>query len=98
MREKTRQKLETHVKGKEPSPIDGIVRTPAQEQELNRAMAMCFRGNNGKIVLDYLASLSRNRVHGPDNLQTNSILHLEGCRFLYSVIAARQELGRKQKQ
>jgi len=78
------------------SRYDGFSRTPAQEKDLNLAFASVFRGADGKIVLDYLKSISIQNVSGP-NVDTNSLLHLEGQRFLVGIIAQRFEAGLEKK-
>lgn len=80
-----------------PSPIDGVVRTAEQEKELNEDMAQVFRGAQGKAVLDYLKSLTLNNVAGP-GIEPNSLMHLEGQRFLVAVIDRRIQAGTEKKK
>jgi len=74
-----------------------VVRTAEQEKELNEDMAQVFRGAQGKAVLDYLKSLTLNNVAGP-GIEPNSLMHLEGQRFLVAVIDRRIQAGTEKKK
>lgn len=83
--------------GRKPSRIDGIPRTPKAEQAINEAFALCFKGSQGKTVLAYLASITVNRINGPDAVNPNTLIHQEGGRYVYGVIKARVDLGRRKR-
>jgi|TARA_R110000851_G_scaffold148301_1_gene288623 hypothetical protein len=73
--------------------IDGIVRTTEQEEELNKLFVSVFGGPGGDLVLNYLASVTINQISGP-GLNVNSLIHLEGQRFLFGVIRQRLNEGK----
>ena len=72
--------------------IDGYLRTPEQEQLLNKHFANLFKGDEGKKVLDYLKSITTEAVAGP-NIASNALFHTEGMRFLVGVITTRIKKG-----
>jgi len=72
--------------------IDGYLRTPEQEQLLNKHFANLFKGDEGKKVLDYLKSITTEAVAGP-NIASNALFHIEGMRFLIGVITTRIKKG-----
>jgi len=89
--------LVVRAAGRKPSRVDGISRTEKAEMALNEAFAACFRGAQGRTVLAYLASITVNRINGPDQLDPNTLIHQEGGRYVYGVIKARTDRGRKRK-
>ena len=68
--------------------IDGYIRTPEEDQVLNKHFANVFKGDEGKKVLDYLQSITTDAVAGP-NIESNRLFHLEGMRFLFGIIKTR---------
>ena len=84
-----------NIKEKRPIPaksIDGYVRTPAEEAQLNKTFAGVFKGSDGKLVLNYIRSITTEAVAGP-NIDSNQLFHLEGMRFLAGVIQTRIKKG-----
>ena len=84
-----------NIKEKKPIPaksIDGYVRTSADEAKLNKTFAGVFKGSDGKLVLDYIRSITTEAVAGP-NIDSNQLFHLEGMRFLAGVIQTRIKKG-----
>lgn len=63
----------------------GLERLPARElpprADVARAAAMCFRGRDGEVVLDYLRGLTLGRTLGP-GADDRLLRHLEGQRQL----------------
>ena len=72
--------------------IDGYVRTPDEDNVLNKHFANVFKGEEGKKVLDYLQSITIEAVAGP-NIDSNRLFHLEGMRFLVGIIKTRITKG-----
>jgi hypothetical protein len=67
---------------------DGILRARAEHQRLNELLATVFKGDAGKSALDYLRSISIERVCGPHATDAE-LRHLEGMRFIVAVISQR---------
>ena len=83
------------LKEKKPIPaksIDGYVRSADQESKLNKAFAALFKGDDGKVILDYIKSITTEAVAGP-NIDSNQLFHLEGMRFLAGIIQTRIKKG-----
>lgn len=74
--------------------IDGRERSRAQEDQLNEAFGIAFQGEVGRLVLDYIKSISINYVHGPE-ASNGVIRHTEGQRFMASMILERTRIGQK---
>jgi hypothetical protein len=68
--------------------IDGFVRSPDDERRLNYAVTSVFKGDEGRLVLNYLKSISINAVSGPE-IGANQLFHKEGMRFLVAIIEDR---------
>lgn len=75
---------------------DGITRPPKAEAELNEAFAIVFKGAAGTKVLDYLKSITTNRVIGPGQTE-NTYAYAEGGRWLMGVISTRIKDGEDKK-
>ena len=80
------------AKPKIANSIDGYIRTPEEDQVLNKHFANVFKGDEGKKVLDYLKSITIEAVAGP-NIDGNRLFHLEGMRFLVGIINTRIKKG-----
>jgi len=83
------------LKSKKPIPaksIDGYVRSEEKERNLNKSFAGLFKGDDGKLVLDYIKSITTEAVAGP-NIDSNQLFHLEGMRFLAGIIQTRIKKG-----
>jgi hypothetical protein len=74
---------------------DGIRRSVETERRLNAATLATFNTDAGKELLEYLRSLTLNRVNGPE-ISDAALRHHEGMRFLFMVLAARIDRGLKQ--
>ena len=72
--------------------VDGYVRTEEDEAKLNKHFATLFKGDDGKVVLDYLQSITTEAVAGP-NITSNQLFHIEGMRFLVGIIKSRTKKG-----
>jgi hypothetical protein len=75
--------------------VDGIERSVAVERQINEQLALVFRGAAGKAALDYLRSISIERVCGPFASDAE-LRHLEGMRFIVGVIS--QRIARHHKE
>ena len=75
---------------------DGLRRPPKVEHQLNECFAIIFRGQAGKNVLDYLKSITTNRVIGPGEPENTYAYH-EGARWLMGVISTRIKDGEEKK-
>lgn len=73
---------------------DGIVRLKVDEDKLNGDFSTLFQGPLGSVCLEYLRSISINQYCGPE-VSDAHLRHLEGMRFMVSVILKRIELGGK---
>lgn len=76
------------------SPLDGLMTNQDIEDEINQACASAFKTGAGKTVLEYLRRLTIERVAGP-GVDPNSLLHMEGARWVYGIIASRIEIGKR---
>ena len=56
-----------------------------------------FETGGGKACLDYLKSITVNAVLHPSQVEANSLIHLEGQRYLVHLIDKRVEQGRREK-
>jgi hypothetical protein len=84
-----------NLKNKKPiqtKSIDGYIRTPSDESNLNKSFATVFKGDDGKLILDYIKSITTEAVAGP-NIDSNQLFHLEGMRFLAGIIQTRIKKG-----
>jgi hypothetical protein len=76
---------------------DGRTRDADYETKLNLAMAACFGTGAGKLVFDYLKSITTNVASGPE-ISDRALMHLEGQRYLVGLLSQRINLGHKEKQ
>ena len=76
---------------------DGISRTPEHDKKINEAFAATFREASAEVVLDYLKSITINRISGPESTDTY-LRHLEGQRSIVALISTRIGQGIKQKK
>jgi len=75
---------------------DGKRRPPKVEHNLNECFAIIFRGAAGQKALDYLKSITTNRVLEP-GLPENTYSYQEGARWLMGVISTRIKDGEDKK-
>lgn len=75
---------------------DGKKRPPNIERELNECFAIVFNSAAGKKALDYLKSVTVNRVLDP-GLSENTYSYAEGARWLMGVISTRIKDGEEKK-
>jgi hypothetical protein len=75
---------------------DGLSRPPKIEHNLNECFAIIFRGAAGETVLNYLKSITTNRVLEP-GLPENTYSYSEGARWLMGVIDTRKKHGEEKK-
>ena len=71
---------------------DGLKRPPKFERNLNECFALIFQGAAGKEVLDYLKSVTTNRVI-PPGMEPQAYVYAEGARWLMGVISTRIQDG-----
>jgi hypothetical protein len=67
---------------------DGLSRSTAEQRRINEVLATAFKGDLGKQAMDYLRSISIERVCGPAASDAE-LRHLEGMRFIVGVISQR---------
>jgi hypothetical protein len=77
--------------------IDGIQRAANQDKIISTTVAHLFGSEMGKAVMEYLKSITVNRVHGP-NITTEELRHHEGPRYIVGLLEARIQHGHKVKQ
>ena len=75
---------------------DGLERPPKVEHDLNECFAIIFRGAAGQKALDYLKSITTNRVIAPGEPENTYAYH-EGSRWLMGVISTRIKDGEDKK-
>lgn len=75
---------------------DGLRRPPKVEHEINECFAIIFSGAAGQKALDYLKSVTVNRVLEP-GLSENTYSYQEGARWLMGVISTRIKDGEEKK-
>jgi len=76
---------------------DGIARTPDQDKKINEAFQETFRPECARVVMDYLKSITINRISGPES-SAEYLRHLEGQRSIVALISTRIEQGIAQKK
>ena len=72
------------------------MRPPKAEHNLNEAFSIVFSSAAGKQVLDYLKSVTTNRVLEP-GLPEHTYSYAEGSRWLMGVISTRIKDGEDKK-
>ncbi len=75
---------------------DGIKRSDGEEYKLNEAMKLAFEGEEGKRALEYLRSITVDRICQA-GITNEELQHIEGARWLYAIISRRIELGEQKK-
>lgn len=81
------------TRAKQTIGVDGVLRAPEAEAELNLLAARVFRTRDGQKLLAYLKSITINAVMG-DRIETNALVHREGQRFIVGLLDRRIEHGR----
>lgn len=66
------------------------------DDQINEAFAICFRGASGKLCLDYLATITTQRIQLPP-IAPYDLTHLEGQRALFGIISKRVQHGKEKK-
>ena len=74
---------------------DGLSLSPEVEHRINEAFAIALRGKVGDTILNYLRSISTDRIFSA-GVNADTALHAEGTRWLAGVIQARLNRGRSQ--
>ena len=77
--------------------IDGIQRSAEQEKIISTTVTHLFETEMGKAVMEYLKSITINRVHGP-NISTEELRHHEGQRYIVALLESRVQQGHKVKK
>jgi hypothetical protein len=72
--------------------VDGIKRSEKLEDRINEAFDLIFRSEAGKLVLEYLESITIKRTAGPE-VTDQHLRHLEGQRFLVGLMSQRIQKG-----
>ena len=73
---------------------DGYKRTRAEARQLDLRAARVFRGKDGELFLKYLRSITLEAVAGPEASDC-ALRHLEGQRYLVSIIQRAVDRGRQ---
>lgn len=76
--------------------LDGIARPAAEEARLNVLCATVLATAAGKSLMDYLRSISIERVNGPHATDAE-LRHMEGMRFIVGICSKRIALGHQEK-
>jgi hypothetical protein len=76
---------------------DGTARPHSEQVRINELLALAFRGDAGKAAMEYLRSISIERVCGPHATDAE-LRHLEGMRFIVGVISQRIAAHHKEQQ
>lgn len=84
------------TKGKQYVGPDGLKRPPKFERNLNESFAIVFASAAGQDVLNYLKSVTTNRVLEP-GLPENTYSYQEGARWLMGIISTRIKDGEDKK-
>tara|TARA_R110002167_G_scaffold43800_2_gene132159 strand:+ start:350 stop:607 length:258 start_codon:yes stop_codon:yes gene_type:complete len=71
---------------------DGIGRSEKLNDRIADAFDVTFRSEAGRLVLDYLESVTIKRTAGPE-VTDQHLRHLEGQRFLVGMINQWHQLG-----
>lgn len=77
--------------------IDGVQRTTSQDNIISTTVTHLFESEMGKVVLDYLKSITIQRIHGP-NVTTEELRHHEGQRYIVALLETRIQHGHKVKK
>jgi len=75
---------------------DGMRRPPKVEREINECFSIIFASAAGQKALNYLKSVTTNRVLEP-GLPENTYSYQEGARWLMGVISTRIKDGEEKK-
>ena len=75
---------------------DGIKRSKDLDARINEAFAITFNSAAGQTVIDYLKSITVNKVIGPGAAENTYSYH-EGARWLMGVISTRRQDGEDKK-
>lgn len=75
---------------------DGKVRSDKEQRDIDLMFARVFVGQEGDRLLRYLRSITIENVSGP-GLDACALRHLEGQRYLCSVIDRAIKRGRSQR-
>ena len=76
--------------------LDGMERTPDQEEALNAVSRALFTSDAGKTFLNYLRSITIETVAGPE-VSDHQLRHIEGQRYIVGLIQRRSNKGQSQK-
>tara|TARA_R110002012_G_scaffold12183_1_gene54471 strand:- start:2662 stop:2937 length:276 start_codon:yes stop_codon:yes gene_type:complete len=79
-------------KEKKVTSIDGHIRSPERETEINLHFLSTFISPAGKAVLQYLRSITIESVAGPA-ISDSELRHREGMRFVVGLIETRIKGG-----
>lgn len=66
-----------------------------EEQKLNEAFALIFKGPTGELCMNYLVAKTLHMINGP-NFDAGALAHLEGQRFIVADIRQRIINGENQ--
>lgn len=75
---------------------DGLVMSEGEDRKLNDAVKTAFETPAGRRVLQWLESITINRVAGP-GVNTEQLMHMEGGRYVVAAIRARIQQAKERK-
>jgi hypothetical protein len=75
------------------SPRRGDKKPSQAESKLNKMFYSAFKGGDGKASLNYLKQISIYSIGGP-GIVPDTLMHMEGQRFIVAEIERRIELGK----
>jgi len=76
--------------------LDGIERTPQQEETLNAVINSLFKTDAGATILAYLKSITIETVAGPE-IGNDQLRHIEGQRYIVGLLQRRMNKGKSQQ-
>jgi hypothetical protein len=99
MSDEAKRKLGERAKAAKAKPYenpDGIERSLKEEQDINQIFAAAFGTDAADKAMQYLKNITLNRVSGP-GVPDSELRHLEGQRYIVSIILRRIEDGRNRR-
>ena len=83
-------------KDRKVASVDGSIRSPDLEKEINLLFLSAFSSPSSKKVLQYLRSITIESVAGP-NITDSELRHREGMRFIVGLIETRIKGGEHER-
>lgn len=77
--------------------VDGVMRSAKRERELDEIAARIFTQADGRVLLEWLRSITINVTHGPA-VSNDELRHFEGQRYLVGLIERRRDNGGREPE